>query len=311
MKIRDMTLLVRVADTGSMTLAARQLHLTPAAVSAAVLRIESALGVRLFERTTRTLHPTDEGLAVVEGCRAMVELWRRTLDNARGHSAEPEGTVRLSAPADTTYQLLGAVVARLCAQHPKLRVVLDTSDAVQHLHRDAIDLAIRYGPLQDSALTARKLAEAPLILVASPSYLDQHPAPATPDALAHHRCVTLHLSGTPRVAWRLSSGAQTHTVPLNSPLCGDGHMARIWALEGVGIAFKSLFDVIEDLEEGRLIHVLPVWRGAPMPIHAVFPSRRFLPARVRAVDAAITAAFDARSERCRAWLDASERVPHP
>ncbi|MBX2803974.1 MAG: LysR family transcriptional regulator [Myxococcales bacterium] len=302
MKIREMQLLVRVAETGSMTLAAQQLHLTPAAVSAAVQRIERALDVRLFERTTRSLHPTDEGLVILEGCQDVVARWQQAMDDASGHRHELEGTVHLSAPADTTYLVLQSVVGELCAAHPGLRVVIDTSDHVQPLHRDAIDMAIRYGPLQDSSLSARKLVEAPAILVAAPSYLDAHGSPRTPEELAAHRCLTLHRSNVPTVRWTLVRGEHTHQVDVDSPLCGDGYLARRWALAGMGIAFKSLFDVIDDLEQGGLLRVMPDVTGGTVAVHAVFPSRRFQPARVRTLDAAITQRFEARAARCRAWL---------
>lgn len=297
-----MELLVRVAETGSMTLAAQQLHLTPAAVSAAVQRIEEAIGVRIFERTTRSLNVTDEGAQVIDGCMDVVERWQRAVDSAREHKSGVAGTVHLSAPADTTYQLLETIVVEVCAEHPALRVVLDTSDVVKHLHGDAIDMAIRYGPLSDSTLSARKLAECPAILVASAAYLKEAGTPTKLRQLSDHRCLALQLSGEPTVRWQLYGKGEQHALTLDSALCGDGYLARRWAVAGMGIAYKSLFDVIDDLEEGRLVHVLPEYSDRPMPIHVVFPSRRFLPARVRALDAAITRAFAARAERCRAWL---------
>ncbi len=297
-----MELLVRVAQTGSMTVAAQQLHLTPAAVSATVQRIENAIGVRLFERTTRSLNPTDEGLVVIGGCQDVVDRWQRTLDDARGDRGELRGAVHLSAPADTTYEILESVVCTLCTDHPKLRVVLDTSDVIQHLHRDAIDMAIRYGPLQDSTLSARKLAEAPGILVAAPSYLAQWGTPATPQALTEHRCLTLQLARVPMVSWRLDGKGEVHELALDSPLCGDGYLARRWALAGMGIALKSLFDVIDHVEDGRLVQVLPDYTSGPSAIHAVFPSRRFKTARVRAVHDAIASHFAVRAARCHAWL---------
>lgn len=303
MKIRDMELLVRVAETGSMTVAARQLHLTPAAVSAAVQRVEASLGLRLFERTTRSLHATEDGLVVLEGCADVVARWTRTLDEARGAGAELEGHVHLSAPADTTYQLLEDGVAELAAAHPRLRVVLWTSDAIQQLHRDAIDMAIRYGALPDSGLTARRLVQREAILVASPEYLQNRGAPEHPRDLAQHDLVTLQRGGSPTLSWSLRrSDGEDWTVPVDSPLCGNGYLSRRWALAGRGVAYKNLFDVIDDLEAGTLRRVLPDWSGGLVPIHAVFPSRRFLPARVRALDAAIGARFAARDARCARWL---------
>ncbi|MEM7446840.1 MAG: LysR family transcriptional regulator [Myxococcota bacterium] len=296
-----MELLIRVAETGSMTVAARQMHLTPAAVSATVGRVEEALGVRLFERTTRAIHPTDEGSALLEGCQEMVVQWERTLEQVRG-TQEMEGTVHLSAPADTTYQILAPLVGPVSQANPKLRVVLHTSDVVHHLHQEAIDMAIRYGPLQDSTLFARKLVECPGLLVAAPSYLERWGVPLSPQDLSGHRCLTLQLSSAAVTSWTLHKGHTSHQVPLRSPLCGDGYLARQWALEAVGIARKSLFDVIDDLEAGRLVRVLPDHTAGPIAIHAVFPSHRYLPMRVRALDAALTVEFAARSDRCEAWL---------
>lgn len=304
MKISEMELLVRVAQTGSMTLAAQQLNLTPAAVSAAVQRIEAAVGVRLFERTTRSLHPTDEGQVILAGCEDVVGRWQQTLDDARGSKADIEGVVRLSAPADITNEVLAHVVVEVCAAHPKLRVVLDTSDTIKHLHGDAIDMAIRYGALQDSSLSARRLASAPGMLVAAPSYLDAHGTPTRVEDLADHRCLTLHLGNVPEATWQLHRDGAVETVEIDSAMCGNGFLARRWAVDGEGIAYKSLFDVIDDLEAGRLVRVLPNYDGSAIGIHAVFPSRRFLPARVRALDSAITERFVARAARCDAWLAA-------
>lgn len=301
MRLDDMKLLVRVAETGSMTRAARQLNLTPAAVSATVRRVEEALGVRLFDRTTRALHPTDEGLVVLDGCHRVVERWQQTLEEVQASRQALVGTVHLSAPADTTYQVVAPVVAALCEAHPALQVVVHSSDAVQHLHREAIDMAIRYGPLQDSALTARKLAEQPGVLVASPSYLERRGTPRAPAELVDHRCITLQLASAALTTWAMRQGEARHEVELRRPLCGDGHLARQWAIAGMGVAFKSLFDVIDDLEAGRLVPVLGDWAiGSPV-IHVVFPSRRHPPARVRGLDAALTRAFEARSARCDAW----------
>lgn len=302
MKLDEMNLLIRVAESRSMTRAARQLHLTPAAVSAAVQRIEEALGLRIFERTTRSLHPTDEGLALLETCQEVLTRWQRGLESARGQRADLEGTVHLAAPADTTYEVLDEVVTALCAEHRNLRIVLNVSDAVQHLHRDAIDMAIRYGALADSTLTARKLADGPTILVAAPRYLEQHGVPEHPDDLGAHRCLTLHRSNAPTISWQLLRDGERHALTVDRALCGDGYLARRWAVAGHGIAFKHPFDVIHDLEAGRLVRVLPDYTGRMIPIHMVFPSRQFMPARVRAVATAITAAFAARDARCRAWL---------
>lgn len=297
-------MLLRVAECGSMTLAAQQVNLTPAAVSAGVQRVESALGVRLFERTTRTLHPTEEGRAILDGCEAVTARWQQAVQAAHGGALEVEGAVRLAAPADTTYGGLEAAVLEACDAHPALQVVFEVGDSVQHVLRAGIDLAVRYGALEDSGLIARRLARAPGVLVASPAYLAERGAPRSPAALREHRCLTLQLAGAPLSTWTLQRAGQTQAVPLPVPLCGDGYQARRWAVQGRGVALKSLLDVIDDLEAGRLRRVLPAWSGPEMPVHAVLPSRRFQPARVRVVDEAVRAYFAGRAARCEAWLAA-------
>lgn len=305
MKVSEMELLVRVAETGSMTRSASQLKVTPASVSATVARIEEAIGVRIFERTTRSIHVTDEGLTVLDGCREVVKHWQRTLEEVQGTKRELLGTVHLSAPTDTTYEFLSPVLVSIAEEHPKLQLVVHSSDTVQHIHRDAIDLAIRYGPMQDSSLQTRKLAECPGVLVASPSYLKENGAPLNPEDLDKHRILTLQLSSIAVRSWTLTKDGESQQIPIRSPLCGDGYLARQWAIAGMGIARKSLFDVIGDLESGRLCRVLPAYTCGSAVIRAVFPNRRYLPARVRIVDTAISEAFSAHASRCEAWLSQS------
>ena len=140
------------------------------------------------------------------------------------------------------------------------------------------------------------------MLVAAPSYVTARGRPVDPDDLARHRCITLQLSSVPVRSWTLRGGGGTHEIPLTSPLCGDGYLARRWAKAGMGIALKSLVDVIDDLESGELLRVLPEVDGGDMGVHALFPSRRFLPERVRVLANAIAARFEARSTRCRTWV---------
>ncbi len=303
MKLEEMNLLVRVAQARSMTLAAKQLHLTPAAVSAAVRRIEEVLGTKLFERTTRHLRPTDEGLIVLESCQDMLARWQDTLEDIQDRGREITGTVHLSAPVDTTYNLLVPVVQQLTHSHPNLRLVLHSSDVIHHLQREAIDMAIRYGKLQDSTTLARRLGTFPGVLVASPSYISRHGAPHTPEQLARHRCLTLQRASVPVTTWTLRGPGQNEShIELAQLLCGDGHLARHWAVEGLGITLKSLFDVIDELEAGTLVQVLQNYHSQPLPIHTLFPSRRYLPARVRIVDEAVEHVLQARKMRCQAWL---------
>lgn len=302
MRLDDAQLLVRIADSGSLTAAAKQLRRSPAAASAALTRLEEEIGLRLFERTTRSIHPTEEGAAVIEACEEILARWQRTLDELKGDEGAPSGLVRVSAPTDLSHQLIAPLLLSFCRAHPRVQLILDASDSVHKIHREAIDLALRYGALPDSSLPARKLHSSPTVLVAAPAYLKQHGHPQRAEELSQHRLLTLQLKDSPAKAWTLSDGETETRVEIQSPLCADGLLTRRWAIAGEGIARKSLFDVIEDLEAGRLIHVLPQLRGREMPIHLILPSRRFLPRRVRALTEAIVAGFAERNAQVERWL---------
>jgi DNA-binding transcriptional LysR family regulator len=205
----------------------------------------------------------------------------------------------LSAPVDTTQQVVAEAVAGFCSAHPSIRVVVHPTDALQNVLADALDVSVRYGALLDSTLVARKLAESPRVFVASPEYLERRGAPKTADDLEQHRLLTLQLGNSAERSWRLFRSGSKRDLHVDSPLCGDGLVVRRWAIAGHGIAFKALFDVVDDLQSGQLVRVLPDVRGAVVPIHAVFPSKTFIPARVRSLVDHLADAFSVRQSRCQ------------
>ncbi len=307
MRLEDMEVLVRAMDAHSMTKAARQLHRTPASVSAIVQRSEKELGLKLFERTTRSMRVTSEGLTIIESCREILARWQETLLEARSEQSDLRGDVRVSAPADTSEQVLAPLVAEFASAHPLVNVTLEASDSIVHLQQEAIDIAIRFGELRDSSLSARRLASAPIVLVASPRYLSESGTPRRPRDLSKHRCLTLRLRGAEERSWTLVSRSEKkHQIGLSNTLCGNGLLVRKWALDDRGIARKSLLDVIDDLQRGDLVRVLPEYRGPVTSMHLVYPSRRVQPARTRALADAIAAELKALESRCESWLRVRE-----
>ena len=272
MKIREMELLVRVADTGSMTVAAAQLGLTAAAVSAAVKRAEAALGVRLFERTTRALHLTEEGHRGVRGCAEVVDRWERVVDDARGRTTALQGTVHLSAPADTTHGVLAPLVAELTRAHGSLRVLFDTSDVGRGRHSDAIDLAIRYGPLADSSLKARRLVSLPTLCVAAPAYLAEAGTPERPEDLGEHRCLTLQRGHMTHDTWTLTGPSGTSTVEI------EGCSRAMASSCGAGPSRASASPSRASSTSSTTSRVGPSCRCSPGPRAATFPFTRSSPA---------------------------------
>ncbi|WP_430420961.1 LysR family transcriptional regulator [Methylibium petroleiphilum] len=305
MHLDDLQLFIQVARSGSFSAAARQLALTPAAVSSTVKRIEAALQRRLIERSTRTLRLTPEGERFLDTCEALTARWAEGTAALRSDPGAVDGEVQLAAPADTTYQLLSPWLAPWLAAHPGLRLSLHVSDRLHDVRRESVDIAVRYGALPDSGLVARPLCSGPRIAVASPAYLRRRGTPRTPAQLVGHDCLLWMLGGRANRDWRFWRGrhlrGEGELVRVAGVLCGDGSLARHWALQDRGIASKALCDVLDDLEAGRLVQVLPDHRGEEVPVHALLPSRAYLPARVRVVLERLVERFADLQRRMDAW----------
>jgi len=284
LQLSQLQLFLRLADAGSLSAAARQLQLTPAAASASLKRLEAALAVRLVERSTRSMRLTPEGELLREHAQRALGV----LDDARsllGAQRERlEGELHIAAPSDLGREVLSPMLDGFLAQHPGLRLSLHVSDAMHDLLRERVDLAVRYGQLADSTLVARPLATTERVLVASPDYLARHGAPQQPSELAQHNCLSLYLGGRPQLQWRFERDGQATTVRVQgNRRADDGALVRQWALQGVGIAYKAKFDVWADLRAGRLVRLLPGWGGERFPLHAIVPAQRHMPLRVRRV----------------------------
>ncbi len=281
-QLSQLQLFVRLADAGSLSAAARQLQLTPAAASASLKRLEATLAVRLVERSTRSMRLTPEGellrdhaqraLGVLDDARALLSVQRERL----------EGEIHLAAPSDLGREVISPMLDAFLAQHPGLRLTLLVSDAMHDLLRDRVDIAVRYGALPDSSLVVRPLCAVRRILVASPDYLARHGTPAHPNDLAQHNCLALYLNRRPEPSWTLErDGAVLRAKVQGNRRADDGALVRTWALQGLGIALKAQLDVLADLRAGRLVQVLPGWASGSFPLQALVPAQRHLPLRVR------------------------------
>jgi len=282
LQLSQLQLFVRLAAAGTLSAAARQLQLTPAAASAALKRLEASLSVRLVERSTRSLRLTAEG----ELLREHAERALGVLDDARsllGAQRERlEGEIHVAAPVDLGRQVLSPLLDKFQERHPGLRLAMHVSDVRQDLLRERVDVAVRYGELHDSSLVARRLLVTRSALVASPEYVRRHGAPQHPSELAHHNCLALHRAERPYLQWVFRRDGSEITVKVQGNRhANDGGLVREWALRGVGIAHKSRLDVLADLRAGRLVELMPEWEGLRYPLHAIVPTQRHLPLRVR------------------------------
>ncbi|MCQ4321550.1 LysR family transcriptional regulator [Stutzerimonas stutzeri] len=271
---------VRAVEHGSFSVASRQMGLSPSSVGKAVARLEQRLGVRLFQRTTRRMTLTDEGLAFHENClRALAEL-----DQAEFLLAErlltPTGRVRIALPTLYGRVRVLPVLTRLAERHAALGLDVVFSSRTVDLVEENVDLAVRIGPLQDSALhVARRLGEQSLWVCAAPDYVVRRGAPSTVDELHDHDCIARLRDGTEE-AWQLRG--QTGRLPPRARLrLSDLEAVKESALAGFGLAQLPGWFIEDDLRTGRLIAVLPDMQPAPLPIHVLWPKTSRMTARLR------------------------------
>ncbi|ROZ66521.1 LysR family transcriptional regulator [Ramlibacter sp. WS9] len=295
----DLRVLLATAETGSLTGAGRRGGLSTAAVSAAIKRLETALGVRLFERTTRSLRPTAEGEVMIDHARRALEIVADGQAKVRAGSAGLTGTICITSAAVFAHEMLARWLAEFAAQHPHLKVDLLVSDAHLDLVRDGIDLALRNGPLPDSSHSARLLASARRIACASPEYVMRHGAPQQPSQLADHECFVYHVRGRRMDVWQFARGDEPpQQVRVGGRLaCNDASIAQQWALQGRGILYQSELALVDLLADGQLVQLLPGWQGEDSSLFAVLPSRRYVPTRVQVVMDELAAAFSSRLAR--------------
>lgn len=278
MQLADVRIFIAVASAGGLSAAARQLGIGPMQVSRRIHVLEEELGVRLLHRTTRAVSLTAEGERFLPYARSMIDAE----DSARAAllpaSATASGVLKLTAPSVFGQAIVMPLLPALLAQHPQLRIDLDLSDRVLDIVGEGFDLALRVATLGDSELVAKRLAGNPRMLCASPQYLARHGVPATLADLATHACITLH--AVPRwpvvvdgILQRVSVAPRITTSNVDA--------ARAAALQGLGLAMLTYWDVYRQLRDGDLLSiVLADAAMEDLSVWAVTPTRRFVPARV-------------------------------
>ncbi|QRX82762.1 LysR family transcriptional regulator [Glaciimonas sp. PAMC28666] len=269
----DIQLFILTADLGSLSKAARQLDLVPATASASLKRLELHLNTRLFARSTRSLRLTPEGTLFLEYGRQALTLLNQGEAQLRS-DGEIKGHLRLSMPADVGRNVLLPWLNAFQKTYPKVTLALQFSDRIIDLFSAPIDVAFRYGKLDDSTLISQPLAASRRVVVASPTYLAQHGTPTTPKELAEHNCLLFYLERGLFNNWRFHTGKNAIVIKVSGDrMTDDAAIAREWAIAGLGIAYKSWLDVRQDLAEGRLVTLLDHYVGEETPLNMVYPER--------------------------------------
>ena len=293
-RLDDLALFVRTAALGSFSKAAREVNLLPGQASAAIGRLERELDIRLFARSTRSLRLTEEGKRYLPFAQDALDALREGHDGLRGDANCLTGTLQIAAPSDFGRNLLLPWISEFRRAHPGLDIQLLVSDQVADVFRDPVDIALRYGQIDDASYVALPVAPTNRrVLVASPAYLAQYGAPDSLDALADHNCLQYRLRGRTYDRWSFPLAAGARLVQVSGRLVSDdAEVVRRWALAGEGIAYKSWLDVSQDVAEKRLEVLLPEVPGEPTPLHLVCPHRRQFSPAVKLLHALV-------EERCR------------
>ncbi|WP_027909598.1 LysR family transcriptional regulator [Pseudomonas sp. URMO17WK12:I4] len=277
----EMEVLVRVAQEGSLSAAARTLELTPSAVSRIIARTEQRLGARLLLRTTRAITFTAEGEAYLRGARRILADLAE-VEDAIADQSVPRGRIRVSAALGHGRLAIVPLVAAFSARYPNIVVDLTLGDEVVDILGGQADVAVRFGPLPDSPLTARKIGETGQVVVASPDYLERHGTPQVPEDLLQHNCLRFNFRRA-EPNWPFMRDGEVFSLKVCGNIeCSSGEALAQLARVGAGIARIGAFTVNEDIQRGDLVPLLEAFNpGEREPIHAVFVGGATMPARVR------------------------------
>ncbi|EHK63718.1 LysR family transcriptional regulator [Achromobacter arsenitoxydans] len=279
----ELQLVVELARAGGMSAAARELDVTPAAVSKRLAQIEARLGVRLFNRSTRRLSLTAEGEVYLESARRILGDIEDLDELIASRQASPRGLLKVNAPLGFGRSYIAPAIAEFAQKYPEVSLQLQLTDSPADFVRDAFDVAVRFGDLPDTSLIARKIAPNRRLVCASPGYLKKHGVPATPHDLARHQCIVLRQNEAAYGLWRFAKGRRSETVKVRGNLSSnDGEVTLTWGLAGLGILQRAEWDLARYLRSGRLVQVLEDYALPQADIYAVFPERHHLSAKVRA-----------------------------
>jgi DNA-binding transcriptional LysR family regulator len=280
-KLNSIEVFLKVSKVGSFSDAANQLNLSKAMVSKHITSLESSLGVRLLNRTTRQISLTEAGVAYRVRIREIMNDMAETELAIAQLSSEPQGTLRVMAPTSFGSFHLARAIADYRKIYSSVGVEATLTEREPDIIEDALDIVIRVGALEDSSLVARKIADARMVVCASQDYLQEYGAPDRPEDLTKHNC--LIYSGRPPFGeWQFTVNNKVKKVRVKGDVRSNvGDALRVAAIQGCGLAQLPTYMIGLDLQAGRLSSVLTDFEPPASPIHAIYPHRRYLSAKVR------------------------------
>ncbi|QDL91101.1 LysR family transcriptional regulator [Paroceanicella profunda] len=276
--------LAAVVERGTFASASEMLGLTPSGVSRAISRLEDRLGIRLFDRTTRSLHLTDEGARFYEAVVAHLEGIEEAAAIASGAARTVRGRLRVNVDPFFSGLVLAPNLRRFTELYPELQIEIHTRESVGDLVSEGMDVAVRFGPQPSSSLISRLLLETRILTVAAPSYLASYGKPKRPEDLSGHACIQFRDPQTGRpFDWEFQRGKTILPVHTGGPLLLTDVNTMLQAcLAGCGVAQVMSLGVQHLIAGGHLMELFPDWPGETFPLYAIHPSRRHPAAKVRA-----------------------------
>lgn len=278
----DLNLFALVARNRNLAAAARELGVTPPAVSKRLAQLEQRLGVRLMNRTTRRLSLTPEGeLYLANGSRILDDLseLEHLVTRSRG---EPTGLLRVNASFGFGRTHIAPAVSEFIERFASMKIQLQLTERPLSLQEEGFDLGIRFGEVPDARINARLLLKNRRIVCASPAYLKRHGKPFVPHDLTRHSCLVLRENDSAYGTWHFSRGKRAETVKVDGPLSSnDGSIVMQWALDGRGIVARSQWEISGPIERGELVPLLVEWALPNADIHAIYLERNRLSAKLR------------------------------
>ncbi|SEO12063.1 DNA-binding transcriptional regulator, LysR family [Gemmobacter aquatilis] len=282
--VNTIKMFVRVYELGSMSAAARDQRTSPAVASARISELEKHLGVRLFNRTTRSLQPTENGRIFYEGARRVLEAIDEAEAAVTDVTQNPRGTVFVAAPLGIGRRFIAPHVPAFKDLYPQIEVRLRLSDRIVDVTAEGLDVAFHLGLLDDSALKVRLVADCPRVLCAAPGYIAARGNPLDGAALVadRHDCLNLRFPGAKEFQWMLQTPEGPRRFDISGPFeSDDGDVLTGWALDGRGIVMKPIFEVAEHLRAGRLVPVATATPPMPTQLSCLSPHRRLRDPKIR------------------------------
>lgn len=286
-KLKQMESFVSVATRGSLTAAAQAEGVAPAIMGRRLDALEERLGVKLLVRTTRRISLTHEGSAFLEDCQRLLTDVANAEASVSAGGVKASGHLRITAPAGFGRRHVAPLVPKFRELHADVTISLNLSDRVVDIAGEGYDCAVRVGDMPDSSLVSVRLADNRRLCVATPEYLKRHGVPQQPQDLSRFDCLVLSSDASQTRGWAFSmpkddgSSEVIHLRPHGPMDCSDGQVLHDWCRAGYGIAWRSTWEVEQEISAGRLVAVLENYAAPPNGIYAVFPQRKHLPLRVR------------------------------